>query len=261
MNKNYFLIVPDIHGRTFWKSATSNIENYKRVIFLGDYVDPYPFENITEEEAIENFKEIIELKKAKPEKVVLLLGNHDMPYFSNDYLNLDDWHSRHSETHHEEIAKLFHDNVSCFRLAHSEDDVLFTHAGCTSIWVETVFPSFDYISSSIDDLCESINGLLSTKDGMKHLYMVFWLRGGNDATGSCIWADIAETAAEHMDEGNAHPIKALKQVFGHTLLAFETDNGIMYGSPIEAGNIKMLDTHKAFELNPDDFTIARVAED
>ena len=255
MKEQLLLIVPDAHGRTFWKNGVNNIEEYKRVIFLGDYVDPYPFEGISEEAAIGNFKEIIDLKKANPEKVVLLLGNHDMPYFSDDYLKLANWHSRHSETNHDTIAKLFHDNMSCFKLAYSEDDVLFTHAGCTSGWIETVFPSFDFENESINDLCNAINQLAATPEGVKKLYMVTWSRGGFDKTGSCIWADVEETAAEQMDEGIVHPIKTVKQVFGHTLLAFDTDEGIVYGDPIEAGNMKMLDTHKAFELAPKSFTI------
>ena len=104
-------------------------------------------------------------------------------------------------------------------------------------------------------MCNAINQLAATPEGVKKLYMVTWSRGGFDKTGSCIWADVEETAAEQMDEGIVHPIKTVKQVFGHTLLAFDTDEGIVYGDPIEAGNMKMLDTHKAFELAPKSFTI------
>lgn len=35
---NNILIIPDVHGRTFWKYA---IDKYDKVIFLGDYLDPY----------------------------------------------------------------------------------------------------------------------------------------------------------------------------------------------------------------------------
>jgi predicted phosphodiesterase len=54
------LIIPDIHGRTFWKET---IEKHKdevdKIIFLGDYLDPYPWENITRKDAIRNLEEII----------------------------------------------------------------------------------------------------------------------------------------------------------------------------------------------------------
>ena len=38
------LVLPDIHGRHFWKEPCNNIETYDKVVFLGDYLDPYDFE-------------------------------------------------------------------------------------------------------------------------------------------------------------------------------------------------------------------------
>ena len=73
------LVCGDIHGRRFWKKPCENIEDYDKVIFLGDYLDPYDFEGITVIDAIKNFEEIIEFKKNNVDKVILLLGNHDMP--------------------------------------------------------------------------------------------------------------------------------------------------------------------------------------
>ena len=70
------LVLPDIHGRTFWKEPSKRVKEYDKVIFLGDYFDPYPFEGNSVEEAIVNFKEIIGFEKENREKVVLLLGNH-----------------------------------------------------------------------------------------------------------------------------------------------------------------------------------------
>ena len=40
------LVIPDIHGRTYWKEATAKYPNLP-VIFLGDYLDPYSYEGIT----------------------------------------------------------------------------------------------------------------------------------------------------------------------------------------------------------------------
>lgn len=44
---NKILIIPDVHGRTFWKYAIDNIDKYDKVIFLGDYLDPYFWEVIS----------------------------------------------------------------------------------------------------------------------------------------------------------------------------------------------------------------------
>ena len=51
------LILPDIHGRTFWKDAVEH-EQFATIIFLGDYLDPYPSEGINDEQALATFKEI-----------------------------------------------------------------------------------------------------------------------------------------------------------------------------------------------------------
>ena len=49
------LIIPDVHGRTFWKRAIDLIENYDKIIFLGDYLDPYQYEDMESQNSIENF--------------------------------------------------------------------------------------------------------------------------------------------------------------------------------------------------------------
>lgn len=56
------IAIPDIHGRTFWKSV-KNDKSDSIIIFLGDYLDPYPHENITFEDALANFEEIIDFAK------------------------------------------------------------------------------------------------------------------------------------------------------------------------------------------------------
>ena len=58
------LIIPDIHGRIFWMedvaTLMADIDSHAiDVVFLGDYIDPYPQEDITDEQAINGFREII----------------------------------------------------------------------------------------------------------------------------------------------------------------------------------------------------------
>jgi glutamate racemase len=66
---------------TYWKTVVQDNPNSKYV-FLGDYLDPY--ENINREALICNLKDIIQLKKEHIDNVVLLLGNHDLHYFTTD---------------------------------------------------------------------------------------------------------------------------------------------------------------------------------
>ncbi|MBQ7489604.1 MAG: hypothetical protein IJT51_03695 [Bacteroidales bacterium] len=55
------IIVPDIHGRTFWKKI---FDYDSDVVFLGDYLDPYRSEGIYPWDALENFTQIIAYAKA-----------------------------------------------------------------------------------------------------------------------------------------------------------------------------------------------------
>jgi predicted phosphodiesterase len=60
------IIVPDVHGRTFWRLAKEKINEVDQVVFLGDYLDPYPVEGISPKKAIEELKKIIDFKKRIP---------------------------------------------------------------------------------------------------------------------------------------------------------------------------------------------------
>ena len=109
------IIVPDIHGRTFWKSAVKGREA-EEIVFLGDYVDPYTeFEGIEQSEGLVALKEVIEFKKQHPENVTLLLGNHDLSYISK-YVH----RCRHDYENHDIIQKTFQDNLSLFCIAHEK---------------------------------------------------------------------------------------------------------------------------------------------
>ena len=80
---NRILVVPDVHGRVFWKEPIKKYLNVvDRVVFLGDYLDPYEDEDGLADDIYQNLMEIIALKQENMEKVVLLKGNHDQHYAS-----------------------------------------------------------------------------------------------------------------------------------------------------------------------------------
>ena len=118
-------IIPDVHGRRFWTQIKNRVDDFDKIIFLGDYLDPYyPSEKILPEDAIANFEEIIEFAKEYPDKVVLLIGNHDC--WSIDKRKES---CRHAYVFWQIQHDLFIDNKDLFKYAHIEDNVLFTHAG------------------------------------------------------------------------------------------------------------------------------------
>lgn len=244
------LVNPDIHGRKFWKKTAESIDKCDKIIFLGDYLDPYGFENISVEDAIANFEEIIDFADKNREKVVLLLGNHDMPYYSKEYYELERYHCRHSNFFHNDISKLFEDNKELFKIAHIEDDILFTHAGIMPDWRTSILGE----DLTLEEICQKANDLLNDKGGISSLFSISHRRGGWDSCGSCIWADVDEIASTPAEElGN------FKQIFGHTLQAFYGPDGtIVYGDAIENGDWKMLDTANPYELDTENFEVKKI---
>lgn len=254
------LVCPDIHGRLFWRTALNDIDNIDKVVFLGDYIDPYDFEGISVDFAINNLKQIIEFARFYSDKVVLLLGNHDLPYFSDTYYQFSNWHSRHSDWHHNEIHDLFNENRDLFNIAYTVDNILFTHAGCTNEWLHHVFTS-EYKITSLDDLTFSLNNLLNTEQGLRYLFMIGPVRYGPDQFSSCVWCDKNELIeSQELYSPNAE-INNVRQIFGHTLLGFYGSNDYKDNfvfsplDPIEHNNIKMCDVRKPFLIDSETFKV------
>ena len=184
------LIIPDIHGRNFWKEAVEkNIDKVEKRIFLGDYLDPYPWEGITRKEAIANFQEIIDFKKENKDKVVLLLGNHDFPYIDKRHFHT---RSRYDSSNAHHIEEMFRSHKSLFQLADEAlidgKRFLFTHAGLTPQWYERN-------KKLIGELTvDNLNGLQDTPQGIMGLCEVSRARGGWDRYGSMVWCDVNEMA-------------------------------------------------------------------
>lgn len=223
------LIIPDVHGRTFWKKALDTGE-YEKVIFLGDYVDPYEFEGITSEMALDNFKSIIAYKQQNTDKVVLLLGNHDLHYFSEYYYELAGG-SRYNPFLAMTLHRLFWDNRQLFQLAWETElgdkHYLFSHAGITQTW----------LSENVEQIGKPdawhLNRLIQTNEGLEALAQVGRLRGGYYESGSMVWADVDELAM-------SDPLPNCYQVVGHTM---------QLDSPIITDKFACLDCRMAFSLD------------
>ncbi len=239
------LVLPDIHGRKFWKEKCQDITKYDRVIFLGDYFDPYYFDYITVKDAIKNFKEILELKKNNFDKVVLLLGNHDMSYYSRYYYKRYKYHCRHSKEFHDEISNMFNEHRDWFKLIYIEDNIVFSHAGIREHWINIMNKQFRRDNLPIIEIKEipndfiKLNNVLNNECEQGLGDIVSKYRGGEYPVGSCVWADVRE---------HRSPDKyvKVKQVFGHTL----------QGKPLITNRYMMLDNGKAYELDTKTFKIS-----
>lgn len=191
------LIVPDVHGRVFWKNAKNVITDVDKVIFLGDYLDPYNSEGITFEDAVIEFKDILAFKEDYPDKVVLLLGNHDVHYLISDFINS----SRLNVWRRMEMHEIFVNNIDKFQLVYKYGKYLFSHAGVYKDWL-------DSNNLMIEDLFDCKTFL---DKHWKTLQDVSYVRGGWNNVGSCVWADIQESLKYHLAPDFIH-------IVGHTQL-------------------------------------------
>lgn len=198
---NKIIIVPDVHGRSFWKK----IKHVKDtpIIFLGDYLDPYGHEGISNEKAIENFKEIIEFAKENS-NVVLLYGNHCV-YSYNNILDRMYYSSRYDYDHAVEAFKLYDENRELFKYAHQIDNILFTHAGVTTKWIHAM-----ELEGIVNE--ENIAHYLNTYGDESKMFLPGMYRGGW-GYGSPLWADLQE-----MYHWSAFADTDLIQIIGHTQL-------------------------------------------
>lgn len=208
------IILPDIHGRTFWKKSVKGHEN-EMIVFLGDYLDPYPQEGISVEESIINFEEIIDFKKDHNKNVILLLGNHDCGYIWPEVNG-----SRRSVKYFNDIRAMFKDNFDLFELAYqieiNDKKYLLSHSGVHKEWLDIVFTNGykpDYIASLL-------NNWLHTADDdelSEYLGIYSAYRGYTDNwRGSCVWADVREWGTKERD--NQLDNWGIYQIFGHTQL-------------------------------------------
>lgn len=226
MNKK-ILIIPDVHGRTFWESALKS-GDYEKIVFLGDYTDPYEMEGITNREALMNFKSIIAIKQQDPEKVVLLLGNHDLHYYSEYYYELAGG-VRYAPIAAITLQRLFQENNCLFQLAWETDwgekHYLFSHAGITQIWLKR---NLDLIRKPDT---RHLNRLLHSNEGLEAL--VGEMRWGDSPSGSIVWADVEEMLI-------SDSLPNTYQIVGHSM---------QFDGPIITDKLACLDCRAAFILN------------
>jgi hypothetical protein len=231
------LVLPDIHGRKFWRQAiANNIDKVDKIIFLGDYLDPYGYEIEENSELMEcnsfydsqnllkMLEDIISLKKNEPNKYILLTGNHTDSYIWSKFHAATRTDYRNWEKYH----KFFSQNLEYFNLVWTENDVIFSHAGISEGWATSLAVELS-LTINLNNSVKSIARYLSNvnlsnildKKLIKLLGDISSYRGGDSYYGSCEWADLRE----HIDIQNSTSDNLIPkgedgiyQVFGHTQL-------------------------------------------
>lgn len=200
------LTISDLHGKDVWKefaddSLHLNKESYDKYIFLGDYLDSFTH---TDTELVKNFKDIIELKKKNPEKVILLIGNHELQYFFGIKGHLC---SGYRNTIHVEIQDLYRKNKELFQTAYQIENYLWTHAGVHKGWYKNRFSKVfhDEDSTLADQLNEA------TKRNLDCIFDIGHRRGGYYDIGGPFWIDKI-----HMNKG----LEGYHQITGHSKVKY-----------------------------------------
>ena len=260
MEKNV-IIVPDIHGRDFWKDAIPFIDECTKIVFLGDYHDPYPHEGITLSQSLSNFNEIMEFAKQHIEKVTLLLGNHDLSYYNTPEVpNWDVFANRHDWDNDALIKSIFRDNYAMFNIVSMTNmheigrRFLFSHAGIHPLWVIDNGLIGDFSETPpIETVCSRITDMFVNGDKklLAALRSIGTSRGGWDRAGSLVWADCHEFMFME---------SPYTQVFGHTQQV-NADNNWAPDKPFVTGTNVCLDCHQCFYIDDDEGSIHNLNTD
>lgn len=239
-----WLVLPDIHGRWFWKEPVKKTlaETDAHIIFLGDYLDLYPYEFDWTQDidwnmvAIDRFKQILQLKKDNPQRITLLIGNHDCGYCIGD----DICSCRMDHANRREIEQLFNDNRELFQIAEETEingkHIIFSHAGILKGWVKLVWGEEDMNRERFNVVDELNNAWLTNHYGiLDSLGNYDRYRGwGGFQYGSPVWSDIRSWVKVTPEETYG------LNIVGHT----QCDT-----KPVIFETIADLDVRKAFYLD------------
>ena len=230
------IIIPDVHGRPFWREAVNDVPQ-KSLIFLGDYLDPYDYEGIPPEEVFPRFEEIIELKRTYPDAVTLLLGNHDLHYVDRELEG-----SRFDRLHADRNRAVILENADLFQMAYvvtiGPTKLLFTHAGVQVGWLVKHRELFDLGGDK--NLADCLNELWYDESRrpalLKALGDIPYSRWGRCRYGSPIWNDVDDF------EIGKEELPGYCQIFGHSQQEYE---------PVITDYFACLDCRRPFLLTED----------
>ena len=231
------IIIPDVHGRDFWKKPVMDNLGKEHILFLGDYMDPYDNEPFAPWNAFPQFEDIVALKEKNPDSITLLLGNHDIHYLTEkgrgqryDYIR--GAQIKHFIIEHAQSLQLTYSEKNCGR------KFLFSHAGILAGWIEF---NKEYLEEATPDTIGTVlNEMWADRSSWPVLFSVLadvpQSRWGRAAFGSPTWSDVDDIRTD------APELPGYYQVFWHSQQ--ETD-------PVITEYFSCLDCRRAFRLSDD----------
>lgn len=138
LTKKRIVVLGDIHGNKVWKDIIAK-EQPDQVVFLGDYVSTH--ENISDEEQVENLKEILKYKDDNPE-TILLRGNHDLQHLGYYWAECSGYFPRVAM----EMSNLKDEFLAKTQWIHVMGNIVLSHAGISKVWLEENFLTLEDIN-------------------------------------------------------------------------------------------------------------------
>lgn len=167
------IILGDTHGRTIWKDILNTEGEVDRVIFIGDYFDTH--ENTTGEQQLANFLDICQYKKNNPNKVILLIGNHDFHYWPG----IEEDYSGYQPHMRASFEYALSENKNLLQMCFVDEwNTVYSHAGFTETFVEQRIGTFSM---------DQVNDVWKYKPLSFAFYPMDRSHCGDDIHQSCIW--------------------------------------------------------------------------
>ncbi|CRF33803.1 phosphoesterase [Brachyspira suanatina] len=175
-------VIGDLHGKSCWKKLIEGrFDKFDKIVFMGDYSDD-SWVTFTDEEIVNNLKDVIEFKKNHDDKIILLIGNHDFQYIVG-YPTA----SRYRKSYAKEMHEIFNDNANLFNPIYIENNYIFTHAGITNGWIEYIKQKYDLKDINIDNIEDVVNAVYNNdKDDCN---IASFRRGGMSKFAGILWSD------------------------------------------------------------------------
>lgn len=233
----------DTHGRSTWQSIVAQEEKTAdKIIFIGDYFDTHSGGYHSANRQIENFKDIVAYKKANPDKVVLLFGNHDFHYLKAAKEEYSGYQHRYAFDIQQVIEEALAEDLMqmCFK----HDDYFFSHAGLTKTWVEDSFVAepWETEKPTLENIEQAVNDLFKYKPYYFRFNMgANFSNTGDDICQTPIWVRpislmrdmfegikcvVGHTTVKHMDLSDKFPNLILIDALGTSQEYLVIEDGV-----------------------------------
>jgi len=195
------LSIGDTHGHFVVDYVKNLLPEYDKIIFVGDYVDSFKLTNLT---INANLFDLIQFKKDNSDKVILLLGNHDLQYLFSGMIHRCSGYRPEMKL---DLFDIFNQNRDLFQAAYQIDNYLWTHAGVHTGWYRYRFTKF-IKENNLEELNVADQICYAFDKYEQSLFDVGWYRGGDRGIGGPFWCDRYELTK--------NPLREHHQIVGHT---------------------------------------------